>query len=74
MIRKGNGTMPHFNTLWAVVEVIDAPDGETALRTLRDKLNAAGFTAYAGTGDLFPDSCALVYPVDDDGYYKEDEM
>ena len=67
--------MPHFNTLWAVVEVIDAPDGETALRTLRDKLNAAGFTAHDGTGDpFFPDSCALVYPVDDDGYYKEDEM
>ena len=57
--------MPKFNTLWAVVEIIDAPDGEAALNELRSRLERAGFTAYDGTPDLVPGDYKLAFLSDD---------
>lgn len=57
--------MPKYNALWAVVEIIDAPDEEAALTELRSRLDAAGFTAYDGTPDLVPDGYALAYLSED---------
>ena len=59
--------MPKYNTLWAVVEVIDAPDAETALTELRARLGQAGFTAYEGTPGLVPDSYQLAFLSEDQG-------
>lgn len=53
--------MPLYNTLWAVAELIEAPDGEVALATLRNRLRLAGFNPYEGTPDLVPESYQLTY-------------
>jgi len=53
--------MPKYNTLWAVVEIIDAPDEEAALTELRARLSKAGFTAYEGTPELMPEDYRLAY-------------
>jgi hypothetical protein len=59
--------MPKYNALWAVVEVIDAPDAEAALTKLRARLADAGFTAYDGTPDLVPDSYKLAFLSENQG-------
>ncbi len=38
--------MPLFNTLVGVVAIVDAPDKDTAMRTLETRLKAAGFDVY----------------------------
>ena len=53
--------MPDYNVLWAVTDIITAPDGEAALNQLRDRLAAAGFSPYDGTPDLVPDEYQLAF-------------
>lgn len=55
-----------YNVLWAVVEIIDAPDAGAALANLRNRLVTAGFQPYEGTDALLPEGYQAAFPSEPD--------
>lgn len=49
--------MPKWNVLTGVVEIVEAPDKETAIRTLENTLKSYGFSVYdVSTTSVMPDA------------------